>query len=1261
MKASYVFLFTSSFLLRSAIAAGVAIAHKANDSFAACILVMDDNHRIIEWLAYHYHTLPLCRVIAMTDPRSKTSPFSILQRWEKYIKFDLWSDNDIFSEEELKNRSDENMIKLHCSRQHAFNVKCMQTLREEGAAWTVMTDVDEYVCINPLAWNPSANLYQKDIAPIPIDQPGSIIDMLNKVDLDDEQIHAQEWKACIPIAHFQFGRIESSIDKVNSMFPKELKPSILANDFDTFCWRYYGTDRVTARNGVLPGKTLVDVSSIPEKEMKRLIGGPHRPVDKRCKGGNVWLNTNETLRNLDLSTRELAFFRTDAFYATPVDIFKVDKDTFDYHNCYAVIPGFRRFPANDRMMYGPIDAVRIWATQRFSRLEHHISTYELKGYRIHSERYMGHEILPAIRNETGYEVVENVDICFYCARAADSVIITDCSDPKGRIVRGITDIDQVAIVENMIHCVCEEHSFDSSGRFKELCCDDSPSKVSIHKLQGSLNPSLVLSAAPYTFGAPYNTAAPYDTAAPYPNSSPAAPYKKDDGNKASPTMSPSASQSTQPSKFPSSKPSAKTSAPSSTPSSKPSFMKSTAPSVLPSKKPSSISSSKPSLLKSSTPSVLPSNKPSPTLTSSPSSQPLDSPSNKPSSTPTSSPSSQPSDSPSNKQSCFPSSSPSSTPSNEPSLLKSSMSSVFPSNKPSTIPTSKPSLLKSTAPSLHPSSSPTLITSTNPSSTPTLFPSDTPSFLHSYHPSITPTYSPSSSVSSDPSISLSPSTKPSHSPSTEPSASPTSSPTSHPSFAPTFQPSACMDLIDNWMDSSGDTCEWYGSTSSCDLLGDKFADTDGFTAKDICCVCGGGGTRQQRAKFASPSDTSPPTSSPTLSPSKSLPNTSQDSMTSQIKVFKLEIEIGLKGYSKKMSVHEIEVFQIVARNFLSDRTSAIEGMKVHIESVHVDHQFTKQGVTNGIISVNEIKNKGRVMRRLNESGLRIQMTVSAYIFYTDLPEEFSYSELVSSELESDFDLFLLEVESIFNPSTISRADVVNEDSKKYDIKFWSFVSATAMTIVAIIIIFAWDREKNIVQHEVNLFEAVHAEWFFSRNFFIQFKDNTIYCWLKDELTPTEDLQFTEALKQFLLSNKRNDEGIQIFVQSITIDYVIGKQNISNSIVYIHDKVDKDCTLMLSESVKHRLEEVEGATVRVSVQGTVVHSTQLQNEFSFASNEDNNDLHNGKDALCKITVNKRNTGDEDVEAVEEKKTVPPGWCIDETPEELLDATRDIIEAL
>jgi hypothetical protein len=94
---------------------------------------MDDNHRLIEWLAYHHFALPLRRLIVMVDPRSKTSPLPILQRWEKYMTIDLWHDNDVFSKQELDDRSHENTIKLHRSCQHAFNVKCMQTLKGEGA------------------------------------------------------------------------------------------------------------------------------------------------------------------------------------------------------------------------------------------------------------------------------------------------------------------------------------------------------------------------------------------------------------------------------------------------------------------------------------------------------------------------------------------------------------------------------------------------------------------------------------------------------------------------------------------------------------------------------------------------------------------------------------------------------------------------------------------------------------------------------------------------------------------------------------------------------------------------------------------------------------------------------------------------------------------------------------------------------------------------------------------------------------------------
>jgi hypothetical protein len=753
-----------------------------SETFASCILVMDDNHRLIEWLAYHYHTMPLRRLIVMADPRSKTSPLPVLNRWEKYMKIDLWSDDDLFTKEELKNRTDADMVKIHRSRQRAFNIKCLTILRDEGAKWTLMTDVDEYLRINPRAWDSSERLYQKDIAPIQLNEPGSVIQMLNKVDLNDERLHAQEWKACLPVSRVQLSGSESTDKEVNTMFPKGFAPTILAKDFDTFRWRYSGVDTITARDGVIPGKTLIDVSSIPESEMRRLIGDPHRPIDKLCNGGNVWLNTTETMfvadhilgtlesfaarddsrfvdrvvnweqrktlgglehlhdelrtwlsgfaetfgigesrrllanvgqlqtlthdlprcsinffglprsfktmalpsivknvlvpnarYNCDIvvhyyniqieesgrfnrggeldadavhaleevskviaanagksppsviikgetkeefekkygdlikgykttkdgNTGELkyfpwkdksynetgkqidnivmqwnsiqsawglmeeyrkmhgfeyervAFLRTDAFYALPIDLFQVDKDTFDYNNRYAVIPAFARYPVNDRMMYGPYEAVKIWATERFQRIELYIDSCETKGYGMHQERYIGNGILPAIREETGYEIVENVDICFYRTRAADNLLITDCSDPRGGAVRGIQEIDQVKLVQDLIHRDCLEVPLDPLGRFIELRCDEfSMKEVSARKLQSGASPNYAPTAIPTAVptAAPTQaqTAAPTQAQTAAPTSE---PTKEPTNN---PTSDPTASLSFVPSSKPTS-------------------------------------------------------------------------------------------------------------------------------------------------------------------------------------------------------------------------------------------------------------------------------------------------------------------------------------------------------------------------------------------------------------------------------------------------------------------------------------------------------------------------------------------------------------------------------------------------------------------------------------------------------------------------------------------------------------------------------------
>ena len=52
-----------------------------DDYFSACIMYMDDNHRLEEWLAYHYFLLKLRYVVINVDPRSTSNPQAIVDRW----------------------------------------------------------------------------------------------------------------------------------------------------------------------------------------------------------------------------------------------------------------------------------------------------------------------------------------------------------------------------------------------------------------------------------------------------------------------------------------------------------------------------------------------------------------------------------------------------------------------------------------------------------------------------------------------------------------------------------------------------------------------------------------------------------------------------------------------------------------------------------------------------------------------------------------------------------------------------------------------------------------------------------------------------------------------------------------------------------------------------------------------------------------------------------------------------------------------------
>jgi hypothetical protein len=156
---------------------------------------------------------------------------------------------------------------------------------------------------------------------------------------------------------------------------------------------------------------------------------------------SAWLLMERHATEHNVNYTRVAMLRSDVMYATPIDIYRLDNygldnstsngtstgALFDHENRYAVVPAFARFPVNDRLFYGPHAAVKIWAAERFARLETHVQSM-LKnepGYGMHSERFLARTIFPAIR-QAGFTIIDHPHLCFFRARTDGTVWITDC-------------------------------------------------------------------------------------------------------------------------------------------------------------------------------------------------------------------------------------------------------------------------------------------------------------------------------------------------------------------------------------------------------------------------------------------------------------------------------------------------------------------------------------------------------------------------------------------------------------------------------------------------------------------------------------------------------------------------------------------------------------------------------------------------------------------------------------------------------------------
>jgi hypothetical protein len=172
----------------------------------------------------------------------------------------------------------------------------------------------------------------------------------------------------------------------------------------------------------------------------------------------VWEDMEQNAVKLERNYSRVAMLRNDVVFVTPFDVHQISNDTRDENNQFVAVPNWARFPINDRMIYGPYAAVKVWATERFDRLEGHVITYE-PGYGMHSERYLNHSIFPAIR-QLGFQVVVNPEICFFRARADSSTWINDCATRNGA-AKGFRKKDTQHLVEVIVGRRCRKSKLNA--------------------------------------------------------------------------------------------------------------------------------------------------------------------------------------------------------------------------------------------------------------------------------------------------------------------------------------------------------------------------------------------------------------------------------------------------------------------------------------------------------------------------------------------------------------------------------------------------------------------------------------------------------------------------------------------------------------------------------------------------------------------------------------------------------------------------------
>ena len=238
--------------------------YPSEDSFSACIFVKDQNHELVEWIAYYYQTFSLEYLVIGVDEESTTTPHHVVDRWKSRIKTVIWGQN-MFAPKDKMPDGIGNMNARHSRKEKLFFKECIKHLKLEGRKWTLFVEPNEFITFRYPSMSTTPDEVKQDYQRILIPKMRER-GVIRKFLAQEASKGGILSRPCITIPRLLFiGKETSFLDPMN---------------LNTLRYSAHGKRDVIIDNGL--AKNILDVSRVPLESLDK-IRNAHSMIKGVCE------------------------------------------------------------------------------------------------------------------------------------------------------------------------------------------------------------------------------------------------------------------------------------------------------------------------------------------------------------------------------------------------------------------------------------------------------------------------------------------------------------------------------------------------------------------------------------------------------------------------------------------------------------------------------------------------------------------------------------------------------------------------------------------------------------------------------------------------------------------------------------------------------------------------------------------------------------------------------------------------------------------